>query len=71
MDQNAVFFWNFEQDSIFQTQKAWEREKKKNWNSFFLAILDGLLSRQAKMKFFKGIFSRFKGSRLVLGSKNC
>ena len=35
MEQNAVFFWNFEQDSIFQPQKAWEREKKKNWNSFF------------------------------------
>ena len=50
------FFQNFERDSIFEPQQFEKRDKKKWYKPSFTAILDGLLSRQAKIIFFKGIF---------------
>ena len=59
------FFRNFERDSIFVLQKL-EKETKKAAN-IFPVILDGLNSRQTKMRFFKGVVRRFKESKFGPG----
>ena len=66
MKQNAFFLKNFfERYSISEAQL--QEKEKKRLQTFFPAILDGLLSRQAKMRFFKDIFQRFKGSKFGSG----
>ena len=50
MDQKAFFFIEILSQIAFQPPITWERQKERP------QILDRLFSRQAKMRFFKGIF---------------
>ena len=50
---------------IFKSPINWERAKRKAAKTFIPAILDGILSRQTKLVFCKGIFQRSKGSKKV------
>ena len=58
-----VQFWVQNQKFV----KVLQEKEKKRLQTFFPAILDGLLSRQAKMRFFKDIFQRLKGSKFGSG----
>ena len=57
------FFFKILNEITFLNSNNFRKRQKERLQTLFKAILDGLLSRQAKTIFFKGIFRRFKASK--------
>ena len=68
MEKNALFFKILNKITFLNSNNL-RKSQKERLETFFTAILDWLLLRQAKIIFFKGIFWILKGLKLVPGSK--
>ena len=66
MKQIAFFFKRLNKIAFLNCNNLRKRQKER-LSTFFPAILDRLLSRQAKLRFFKSGFQRFKWSKLGPG----
>ena len=60
IEKNA-FSFEILKETAFLNPNNLRKRQKERLQTFLTATIDGLLSRQAKIIFFKGIFQRFKG----------
>ena len=60
IEKNA-FSFEILKETAFLNPNNLRKRQKERLQTFLTATIDGLLSRQAKIIFFKGIFQRLKG----------
>ena len=60
IEKNA-FFFEILKETAFLNPNNLRKRQRERLQTFLTATIDGLLSRQAKIIFFKVIFRRFKG----------